>query len=175
MFSLTGIAAGGRRAARLGKILVLASALGLTGPMLTACQAASPPAETLISPLEPLTIATANGPVKFQVEIADDEAERQHGLMFRKSLAPDRGMLFDFGDSAPRAFWMKNTLIPLDIIYIAADGTIISIASMATPLNETPIPSHGEAYGVLEIAGGRAGELGVRPGDKVSHRIFKGD
>ncbi len=156
---------------RVGRALILAAALGVAGPSLSACKAA-PPAETLISPLEPLSIETSAGPVKFQVEIADDDAERQNGLMYRKSLAPDRGMLFDFHDSAPRSFWMRNTYIPLDIIYIGADGYIVSIASMAQPLNDTPIPSHGSALGVLEIAGGRAGELGVKAGDRVRHRIF---
>ncbi len=112
--------------------------------------------------------------MKFKVEIADDDAERQHGLMGRKSLAPDRGMLFDFQEEREQSFWMKNTLIPLDIIYIAEDGTIVSIAAMTTPMSEQSIPSNGPASGVLEIAGGRAGELGIAPGDKVSHRIFAG-
>jgi uncharacterized membrane protein (UPF0127 family) len=156
---------------RFGRALLLAAALGLSSPVLAACKAA-PPAETLISPLEPLTIDTAGGLAKFQVEIADDETERQNGLMYRKSLAPDRGMLFDFGDSEQRSFWMHNTYIPLDIIYIGADGYIVSIAAMATPQSDTPIPSHGLALGVLEIAGGRAGELGIKPGDRVRHRIF---
>lgn len=156
---------------RIGRALLLAAALSASA--LPACKGPEAKAETLISPLEPLTITTASGVHRFQVEIADDETERQNGLMWRESLAPGRGMLFDFKAEAPRSFWMKNTLIPLDIIYIAADGTVVSIAPMATPKSEAPIPSHGEALGVLEIAGGRAGELGVKPGDKVGHRIFK--
>ncbi len=160
---------------RVGRALLLAAALVCSGPLLTACKGAEPKAETLISPLEPLTVTTASGVHRFQVEIADDETERRDGLMWRESLAPDRGMLFDFKTEAPRAFWMKNTLIPLDIIYVAADGTVVSIAAMAMPKSEESLPSHGDALGVLEIAGGRAGELGIQPGDKVSHRIFKGE
>ena len=159
---------------RIGRAVLLAAALTCSG--LAACKGGEAPrAETLISPLEPLTVTTANGPVIFQVEIADDDAERRDGLMWRESLAPDRGMLFDFKAEGPRSFWMKNTLIPLDIIYIAADGTVVSIAPMAMPKSEESLPSHGDALGVLEIAGGRAGELGIKPGDKVSHRIFKGE
>ncbi|RYF88709.1 MAG: DUF192 domain-containing protein [Caulobacteraceae bacterium] len=158
-----------------GRALFLAAALAASGlsPLgLAACKGPQAKAETLISPLEPLTVTTATGTHSFQVEIADDETERRNGLMWRESLAPDRGMLFDFKAEAPRAFWMKNTLIPLDIIYIAADGTVVSIAAMAMPKSEDSLPSSGAALGVLEIAGGRAGELGIKPGDKVSHRIF---
>ncbi|MES2035544.1 MAG: DUF192 domain-containing protein [Pseudomonadota bacterium] len=121
---------------------------------------------------EPLTIDTAKGPVAFQVEIADDEAERERGLMYRTALAPDRGMLFAFEGPAPRAFWMKNTYIPLDIIYIGADGRIVSIVANAEPFNETPLPSGAPALGVLEIYGGRAAQLGLKAGDRVHHRIF---
>ena len=163
---------------RTGRALLLALALTASGPLLlglAGCKGPEAKAETLISPLEPLTVTTASGVHKFQVEIADDDTERQNGRMWRESLAPDRGMLFDFKDEAPRSFWMKNTLIPLDIIYIAADGTVVSIAQMAMPKSEESLPSHGAALGVLEIPGGRAGELGIKPGDKVSHRIFKSE
>jgi len=122
--------------------------------------------------LETVTIDTDRGPAVFTVEIADDEAERQRGLMYRTSLAPDAGMLFIWNKAAPRAFWMRNTYIPLDIIYIGADGRIVSIAAMTEPFNETPVPSDGPALGVLEIAGGRAGQLGIAVGDRVHHRIF---
>ena len=134
--------------------------------------AATPTATKPEAPLEALTIDTAKGRVDLMVEIADDEAERQRGLMYRTSLAPDRGMLFHFPDAAPRAFWMKNTYIPLDIIYIGPGGRIISIAAMTEPFNESPVPSKGAASGVLEIYGGRAAELGIEVGDRVHHRIF---
>jgi uncharacterized membrane protein (UPF0127 family) len=136
-------------------------ALGVAGPAL----AAGPR-------LEPLELVTGRGVVRFQVEIAATEAEQRKGLMFRKSLAPDRGMLFVYKRPRRAAFWMKNTLIPLDILYIGPDGRILSMVRNARPLDETPLPSGGPVLGVLEIAGGRAGQLGVLPGDRVRHRIF---
>jgi uncharacterized protein len=122
--------------------------------------------------VEPLQVVTAKGVFDFQVEIADTDATRERGLMFRKSLAPDKGMLFDFKKAQPVAFWMENTLIPLDMIFIGADGRIISIAHNAVPLSQKPIGSGGPALGVLEVRGGRAAEMGALPGDQVKNRIF---
>lgn len=122
--------------------------------------------------LETLEIVTGKGRARFQVEIAATPAEQKRGLMFRETLAPDRGMLFTYAKPQPAAFWMKNTLIPLDIIYIAPNGRVLSIARNARPHDETPIASGGMILGVLEIAGGRAAQLGVLPGDRVVHRIF---
>lgn len=124
---------------------------------------------------EVLEVVTPSGRTRLFVEIADTEAKREKGLMFRKEVPPDRGMLFDFKTPREVAFWMKNTLIPLDIIYIRADGSVLSIARNTTPLSEAPIPSGGPIVGVLELAGGRAGELGLMPGDRIEHRIFKRD
>lgn len=124
---------------------------------------------------EALEAVTPAGRTRFFVEIADTDAERERGLMFRKEVPPDRGMLFDFKTPREVAFWMKNTLIPLDIIYIRTDGTILSIARNTTPLSEAPIPSGGPVVGVLELAGGRTGEIGLMPGDRIEHRIFKRD
>lgn len=124
---------------------------------------------------EVLEAVTPSGRTRFFVEIADNDATRERGLMFRKSLAPDRGMLFDFHTPREVAFWMRNTLIPLDIIYIKADGTVLSIAHNTTPLSEAPIPSGGPTLGVLELAGGRSAEIGLMPGDRIEHRIFKRD
>ncbi len=122
--------------------------------------------------VEPLEVVTARGVFHFKVEVADTDATREKGLMFRKALAADRGMLFDFKAPRPVAFWMKNTLIPLDMLFIAADGRVVSIARGAVPLSEVPIPSGGAALGVLELRGGRAAEIGAEPGDQVRERIF---
>jgi uncharacterized membrane protein (UPF0127 family) len=130
-------------------------------------------AETALE-TEQLTIDTANGPVRFTVEIADDDQERARGLMFRQSLADDRGMLFYFQTPEHASFWMRNTIISLDIIFIGVDGRILNVAERTTPYSEEGIPAAGLTRGVLEIRGGRARELGIRAGDRVHHRIFPG-
>ncbi len=123
---------------------------------------------------EDLEVVTAKGQThRFKVEIADDDAERARGLMFRESLPRDQGMLFLFPEAGERSFWMRNTYIPLDIIYIAPDGRIVSIARNTTPFSEASVPSYGAANGVLEINGGQAAELGIEPGDTVRHPFFK--
>ena len=109
----------------------------------------------------------------FDVEIARTPAELAHGLMFRESMPRDHGMLFIFNDSAERRFWMKNTLIPLDIIFIKADGTINRVHPEAVPHDLTSIPSYGPVKGVLEINGGVAQELGIEKGDRVRHALFE--
>jgi uncharacterized protein len=117
-----------------------------------------------------LTIHSANGSHRFTVEVAGTPEQQERGLMFRKSLAGDRGMIFPYTPPQEVAFWMKNTLIPLDIIYIRPDGTIGRITH-AKELDLTPLPS-GEPIGaVLEIRGGRAAELGIREGDKAEWRL----
>jgi len=154
-----------------------AAATILMGALLAlgACAQPAPPssggAETLET--EELIVETANGPVRFTVEIADDDNERRRGLMFRESLADDRGMLFHFQQPEMASFWMRNTIISLDIIFIGLDGRILNIAERTTPYSEEGIPSAGLTRGVLEIRGGRARELGIRPGDRVRHRIFE--
>ena len=92
--------------------------------------------------------------------------------MFRKQMAPDAGMLFDFHGLVMTQFWMKNTVIPLDMMFIRADGTISTIAANAVPYSETPIPSAEPVRAVLEINGGRARALGIAPGDRVHKAIF---
>jgi len=144
--------------------------LGLTAAFLVAGPGQSKPAQK--AGLETLEIVTSRGTAKFTVEIAATPAQQQRGLMFRTSLAPDKGMLFTYAKPQSASFWMKNTLIPLDIIYIAPNGRVLSIARNAIPHDETPIPSGGYILGVLEIAGGRANQLGILPGDRVRHRIF---
>ena len=114
----------------------------------------------------PLTITSANGVHSFTVDIAATPDQQETGLMFVKRLAPDRGMIFPYDPPQDVAFWMHNTLIPLDMVFIRADGTIARIAN-AKALDETPVPSGEPIAAVLEIAGGRAAQLGIAAGDKV--------
>ena len=114
-----------------------------------------------------LTIKTAAGEHQFAIEVVDTDAGRQKGLMFRTSLGPDAGMLFDFKESLEVSFWMQNTLIPLDMLFIRHDGTIANIQVNAKPLDPTSIPSDGPVEFVFEIAGGRSVELGIKAGDTV--------
>ena len=129
-----------------------------------ACAATPPPAPL---PVEPLEVATRKGPVRFQVEVADDDAEREYGLMNRPRMDAGRGMIFDFHQPQPVAFWMRNTLIPLDMLFVTDEGRILNIARMAKPHDETPIPSAGSILAVVEINGGLADRLGIKPGDRV--------
>jgi uncharacterized membrane protein (UPF0127 family) len=116
----------------------------------------------------PLTVRSASGTHRFTVEIARTPEEQANGLMHRQSLAPDRGMLFPYEPPQPASFWMKNTLIPLDMIFIRPDGTIARIVANTVPLSLDPVPSLEPVAAVLELAGGRAAELGIREGDRVS-------
>ncbi len=109
----------------------------------------------------PLTINSANGKHRFTVEVARTPEEQAQGLMFRNSVPPDRGMIFPYDPPVQVSFWMKNTLVPLDMIFIGPDGKIGRIAANTTPMSLDPVSA------VLEIAGGRAAELGIREGDKV--------
>ena len=123
--------------------------------------------------LEPLQIVTASGPHEFQVEVAADEASRERGLMNRRYMAADHGMLFEFDSDAPQAFWMKNTYIPLDMIFISRAGIVTNVVADAEPLSERVIPSGPPCAAVLELNGGAAAAIGLRIGDKVRHPFFK--
>ena len=116
-----------------------------------------------------MTIHSSNGEHRFTVDVAATPEQQQRGLMFVRSLAPNRGMIFPYDPPQAVAFWMKHTLIPLDMIFIRADGTIARIAT-AKPLDETSVPSGEPVVAVLEIRGGRSAELGVREGDRVDWR-----
>jgi len=121
-----------------------------------------------------LTIKTAAAAEHhFNLEVVDTAESRAKGLMFRTALAPDAGMLFDFKESRQVSFWMQNTLIPLDMLFIRQDGTIANIHVNAKPLDPTSIPSDGAVQFVLEIAGGRSVELGIKAGDTVIHDRIK--
>ena len=124
--------------------------------------------------LEPLTIVTKAGQRHaFQVEVARNDADRAQGLMYRRSMPPDHGMLFDFGRVEPVAMWMQNTYLPLDMLFIRPDGTIARIAADAEPLSTRTIPSGEPVLAVLELNAGAAARLGVKPGDRIEHPLFK--
>lgn len=145
-----------RRLAAVGQVIVVAS-------VLAACEDDSR-----------AVLHTAKGDFSFEVEIADDDPERAKGLMFRQSLAADAGMLFDFQTEQQASFWMQNTFIPLDLIFISADGTVQTIHVNARPHDTTTIPSVVPVRFVLEIAGGRSVEIGLLPGDRLDHvRVHK--
>ena len=115
----------------------------------------------------PLTVVSNGKTHQFTVEVAKTTEEQAMGLMYRNKLAPDRGMIFPFDPPRDASFWMRNTLIPLDMIFVRADGSIANIAANTVPYSEEPVPSDGPVKAVLEIAGGRSAELGIEPGDIV--------
>jgi len=122
--------------------------------------------------VQPLEIVTKNGVQVFSVEIATTEEEKTTGLMYRKELPDGKGMLFDFSPEQEVSMWMKNTYIPLDMIFIRADGRILRIAENTEPMSTKIIPSNGLAKGVLEVPAGTAQKYGIRPGDRVAHPFF---
>jgi uncharacterized protein len=119
-----------------------------------------------------IEIVSSSGVHAFSVELATNDAERERGLMFRKDLPEGHGMLFDFQQDQPVAFWMHNTYIPLDMIFIRGDGRILHIAEEAKPLSDNLIPSGGPVRAVLEVIGGTARNLGIAPGDRVTGAFF---
>jgi len=124
-------------------------------------------------PVSDLVIVTKQGRPHFKVELALDAAAQAQGLMFRKEMAADAGMLFDFGlPERPAAFWMKNTLIPLDMLFIKADGVIVEIAERTIPLSLATIGPDQPVRAVLELNGGTSARLGIAAGDRVLHKIF---
>src|SRR5690349_23300762 len=120
-----------------------------------------------------LEIATKSGVHVFSVEIADNDAERAKGLMYRKELPEGRGMLFDFHRDQEVSFWMQNTYIPLDMIFIRGDGRTLRIEENTEPLSTRLIPSRGAVRAVLEVIGGTSRRLGIATGDQVASPIFK--
>jgi len=145
--------------------MALAAALLLWGLAARDAQAAK---------METLEIVTKNGVHVFSVEIATTDQERETGLMYRKQMPEGQGMLFDFRPEQPVSMWMKNTYIPLDMIFIRADGRILRIAENTEPMSTKIIASGGPVTGVLEVIAGTAKKLGIAPGDRVGHPLFKG-
>lgn len=119
-----------------------------------------------------LRIESASGIHEFVVELAETPEQRGQGLMFRTEMGTDRGMLFDFVPPKVAAMWMRNTYLPLDMLFIRGDGTISSIAANTTPLSDTVIRSQESVSAVLELNAGTSAELGIEPGDRVLHPWF---
>jgi uncharacterized protein len=157
--------------AHLRMVVLVAAALLAGCRAEPASNAAQPPAART-SPdgldLVPLTIESGGRRHDFTVEVARTPEQQEHGLMERRALAPDAGMLFPFDPPRPASFWMRNTLIPLDMLFIRPDGTIARVAANAVPRSETPVAVEETLTAVLELKGGRAAELGIREGDRVS-------
>jgi uncharacterized membrane protein (UPF0127 family) len=130
--------------------------------------------DALASPngLEKLEIITSGGTHEFTVEVMRSDRQRERGLMFRRFLPQDRGMLFVFESERPLVMWMKNTYLPLDMIFIGRSGMVVGIAENAEPLSERIIPSGAPAYAVLEVNAGTAARIGLRIGDTTRHPIF---
>ena len=122
--------------------------------------------------LQPIEIVSKTGVHTFAVELAVTPEEQARGLMFRRELPEGQGMLFDFQREQPATFWMKNTYVSLDMIFIRADGRILRIAENTVPLSEALVPSGGPVRAVLEVVAGTARKLGIAPGDRVAHPIF---
>jgi len=141
----------------LGLLLLLAESAASAAPL----------------PVTTISVDAAKGRAEFRVEIAGDHDSQERGLMFRKKMAANAGMLFDFHQPVMTTFWMKNTVLPLDIIFIRTDGTISSIAANAVPFSEASIPSSEPIRAVLEINAGRAKALGIEPNDRVHAAIFE--
>ncbi|MEO3433152.1 DUF192 domain-containing protein [Inquilinus sp. CAU 1745] len=121
-----------------------------------------------------LTVETARGQsFDFDVELALTPAQQAQGLMHREEMAADSGMLFVFPRARPASFWMKNTILPLDIIFIGPDGAILNIAKRTTPMSTESVPSDGEAKAVLELNAGVTDLLNIRPGDRVVHELLE--
>lgn len=147
--------------------------LGLAFGALLAAAGFAPSGAAADGALEPLTIETGAGAHAIEVEIARTPEQRGIGLMHRTELAPDRGMLFDFGKVRLVIMWMKNTLISLDMFFAGSDGRIVTIAERTTPLSEKRISSGQPVRFVLEMAGDSAERLGIRPGDRLRHALIQ--
>lgn len=153
---------------RLVRITVLiAGFLAVPAALLRADPALAPP-----GPTEPLEIVTASGVHRFAVEVMRTDKERELGLMYRHSLAPDHGMLFAFASVQPVMMWMKNTYIPLDMIFMDKTGHVASIVANAAPMSEQILTSGGPVYAVLEVNAGTAAKIDLKIGDLVKNQLF---
>lgn len=145
----------------------LAPALRHAGAVIALALLALPAA--VLADESKLVLQTATGEYSFNVQVVDTPESRAQGLMFVTELADDAGMLFDFKEERPVSFWMRNTFIPLDMIFVGADGLVRNVHVNARPHDVTSIPSDGPVQYVLEIPGGRSVEIGLQPGDRMEH------
>jgi len=150
--------------------------LAACSPSEGATASAAPPAPVQdarhpVSGLRVLDLVVVRGTkrIPFKVELADTPEAQARGLMFRQTLGDFEGMIFPSDIPEPRSFWMKNTPLSLDIIFIGPDGRILNIAANAVPYSLDSVSSNGNASGVLELRAGRAKALGIVPGDKVEY------
>ena len=156
-------------------LLVAASLAALLG--CTTQPAPSPPAPAAQAqspaglPLEPLTIRSGSHVYRFTVEVAVTDDQQERGLMFRPRVGPNEGMIFPMAPTRVATFWMENTMVPLDMVFIRADGTIARIAVNTVPYSRDIVSSYEPVASVLELAGGRTVELGIRANDRVTWRM----
>jgi uncharacterized membrane protein (UPF0127 family) len=150
--------------------LAMASALSVAGHS-TLARAQSAVAENETK-LETLRFKTASGDHAFSVEVMRTDAERAKGLMYRRFMPVDRGMLFDFKVEQPVMMWMKNTYLPLDMVFMSRDGVVVNIAENTEPLSERIIASGAPTYAVLELNAGVARGIGLKVGDRAAHPMF---
>lgn len=122
---------------------------------------------------KPLTIVTATGQHKITVEVAKNRQEQATGLMFRTEIGQDEGMLFLYPRDMEITMWMKNTYIPLDMIFVKSNGRVLRVEENTVPFSERIIASGGDARAVIEMKGGSAARLGIKPGDKIEYETFK--
>jgi hypothetical protein len=146
--------------------------LPMLAPLLTGRSRFSVGADLQKFPASELTIVSATGSHRFKVELAETPAQMTQGLMFRTSLAPDAGMLFDYKEPTAATMWMRNTLIPLDMLFVDAQGRIVNIHQRAVPQSLDVIAAAAPVRAVIELNGGTASRLGIAPGDRVVHPIF---
>lgn len=122
-------------------------------------------------PTIPLTLVTASGKHKYTVELARTAEQQSAGMMFRKAMARNRGMLFPFEPPRPVAFWMENTVLSLDLVFINPDGRVGKIAARATPFSRDMINRYEATAAVLELIAGEAARIGLRPGDRAIYTL----
>jgi uncharacterized membrane protein (UPF0127 family) len=146
--------------------LLLALALPANAPLLARAPIEAGKPQTGLR-VVPLSITAGGKTHGYKVEVAETSAQQAHGMMFRTGMAPATGMIFPMKPPRSASFWMENTLIPLDLVFIGADGKVRNIVADAVPHSQAPLSSFGPVAAVLELKGGEAARIGVKPGDKV--------